>query len=85
MKSTLARLERAERLVKQTTLAPDVCIIWDTLDGWRLDFRLGNGKPGGGRTLTSYHDTEGAAEAAYTEFCTHYPESPDSVLIICDI
>ena len=83
MKSVLARLERAEWLVKQAALSPDVSIIWDTLDGWRLDFRLGNGKPGGGRTLNSEHDSVEAARLAYDALCQKYGDS--GTLIICDI
>ena len=84
MKSILARLERAERLVKQAALSPDVSIIWDTLDGWRLDFRLGNGKPGGGRTITSYHSScEAAAE--YDNQVSRHQRNADATLIIVDV
>ena len=87
MKSVLGRLERAERLVKQTTLAPEVSIIWETMDGWRLDFRLGNGKPGGGRTVSSTHASVETAETAYNMLLTRYPEgrNTESVLIVMDV
>lgn len=81
----LTRLERAERLVKQAALSPDVSIIWDTLDGWRLDFRLGNGKPGGGRTLTSYHSSSEAATAEYESLVSKHQRNADAVLIVIDV
>ena len=84
MKSVLGRLERAERLVKQTTLAPEVSIIWETMDGWRLDFRLGNGKPGGGRTVSSAHGSMDEALARYDEVISRHGGT-DAPLIVVDV
>lgn len=81
----LTRLERAERLVKQAALSPDISIIWDTLDGWRLDFHLWNGKPGGGRTVTTYHDSSEAATAEYDNQVSRHQRNADAVLIVIDV
>ena len=85
MRCIKARLERAERLVKGTTLSADVSIIRETVDGWQVDFGLWDGNPGGGRTVTSYHNTEAEAEAAANKLLEKYSGMKDHALIVIDV
>ena len=85
MKSVLGRIERAERLLKQTALVADVSFIWETMDGWRLDFGLWDGKPGGGQTLTTFHSSIEEATAEYDNQVSRHQRNADAVLILIDV
>ena len=80
-----ARLTRLEARVNHLKLVPCVSMIWPEGEQWRLDFGTWGGRPGSGRTATTYHDTEGAALDKYNKLLERYPARPEPALIVIDV
>ena len=85
MSNIKARLERAERLINRATVSPCVSILSRACGTWRLDFGTWGGRPGSGRTITTYHDTEGAALGKYNKLLERYLARPEPALIVIDV
>ena len=83
MNSIRARVERLERLVNRAADSPCVSALYESGGGWRLDFTMWNGKPGSGRTTTTYHDTEDKAREHYTARMGKF--KADAPLLILDV
>ena len=83
MRNIMARLERAERLVNRAADSPCISALYESGDGWRLNFATWNGKPGSGRTTTTFHDTKGKALELYTARMWRY--KTDAPLIVIDV
>ena len=77
-----SRLQRLERRVTRSTLSPGVSIIAPSGGSWALSFGLSNGKNGGGRTLTTYHDTEDEALARFDELISRHGGADVPVVIV---
>ena len=81
----ISRLERLEALASRQSLVPTVSVLTMESGAHKLIFGLWSGKPGSGRTVTSYHDTEGAALDKYNKLLERYPARPEPALIVIDV